>query len=111
MSRNENLRCKYCGWVHATDAPHHRSELAAPTGSGLKFCMLAHGDVERENVLYVFNTAAEREKRTIELIYGNANLSGVLAKIWVAEKNVLEKDGELNFEGDPGLRWFVALMS
>lgn len=85
--------------------------LASTHGSGLKFCILAHGDVERENVLYVLNTAEERNIKTCELIYGkSAPETAEESDMFISELEELGDSGELNFEGDPGLRWFVALL-
>ncbi len=85
--------------------------LAATTGSGLKFCILAHGDVERENVLYILNSKEERDIKTCELIYGkSAAETAEESDMLAADLEELNENGELNFEGDPGLRWFVALM-
>jgi hypothetical protein len=87
-------------------------EPTKPTGFRLKFCILAHGDVERENVLYILNTSDERDTKTFELIYGHSiPETAQESDMWAADKEELNDSGELDFEGDPGLRWFVALMS
>lgn len=70
------------------------------------YFLLQHTD-DGVDVLWKFDTAEEREARTIEMIYGRAEECD--RDCWEKERADLLEKGVLTFEGDPGLEWFQAI--
>jgi hypothetical protein len=74
-----------------------------------KFYLIQHGEVARENVLHVFDTAPERDATTIKLIFGHDLENQDEAEEWDKHREDLNDRGNITFEGDPGLTWFSAI--
>ncbi len=72
----------------------------------IRYFLLQHTD-DNVDVLYQFDTAEERETRTIETIYGT--VEDCDRECWEKERADLVERGVLTFEGDPGLEWFQAV--
>lgn len=75
----------------------------------MKFYLLQKGHSHSENALHVFNTAPERDAKTIECIFGPDGLCAQNdAEAWDKYREELNDTGSVEFEGDPGLVWFTA---
>jgi hypothetical protein len=74
----------------------------------MKFYLLQYGHSHSENTLHAFDTEAERDAKTKELIYGDGELCPHDQRGLALYLEELREDGSVCFEGDPGLEWFTA---
>jgi hypothetical protein len=62
-------------------------------------------NIERVNLYHFFDTEAEREKATLEAIFGTLDEAKEHQGEADAYLTQLANDGFVRFEGDPGLEW------
>jgi hypothetical protein len=75
----------------------------------MKFYLLLRGECCQHHVLYIFDSIAERDAKTIECIFGDVTMSSRESDCWCKYQDELNESGSLEFEGDPGLEWFTAI--
>lgn len=75
----------------------------------MKFYLLQRGHSHSENTLHAFDTAPQRDGKTIECIFGLEGLTTQNdAEAWAKYREELNDTGSVEFDGDPGLEWFTA---
>ena len=82
--------------------------VRAPKTNTLKYYLLERGHAYNENTLHAFDSAPERDAKTIEVIFGADLGNQDEAECWDKYREELNDTGSLEFEGDPGLEWFTA---
>jgi tRNA U34 5-carboxymethylaminomethyl modifying GTPase MnmE/TrmE len=73
----------------------------------MKYILIENNEPEQGCTVTIFDTAGQRDRATIKAIYADG-MSAANELEAQADLEELRVSGELNFEGDPGLRWIDA---
>jgi len=75
----------------------------------MKYILIENNEPGDGATVTVCDTVEERNRKTLEAIYGTPlKLTPDMEAGALAELVELKENGELHFEGDPGLRWLDA---
>ncbi len=75
----------------------------------IKFILLERGDPSR---ISCFDTESARNRATLEAIFGNVDIMPTPERAGEALTMLskLANDGRIDFEGDPSIEWFEAII-